>query len=219
MLEAWSTLRTHSLHCFHTITPTTYNEDSVATAFDPASADRIRRESWDPTAAFELHVYAAAKVAAEKAIWQFVEQERPHYQVSTVLPNLNMGGSVGGLPLSSTGTFVPKLLAGETSGLFSPVHHFVNVRDCAKLHIAALLDAGEQRNKRVFAMTAPFNWNDVLAILREFRPDGNIMDDMPGLGRDLSIVPNGSAEELLRKRYGHGWTSLETSVSQNIEGL
>lgn len=200
------------------ITPTTYNEDSVSVASDLSSADEIRKAAWDPETAFELNVYAAAKVAAEKAIWRFVEEQKPAFQVSTVLPNMNFGNSVGGLPLSSTGTFIPKLLAGETSGLFFPTQHYINVRDCARLHVAALLDPS-QNGTRIFAFAAPFNWNDVLHILRKLRPDAAILDDLPDLGRDMSTVPNEAAEQLLRKHFGHGWTSLEESVRQNIEGI
>lgn len=190
----------------------------MAAAFDPSSVERIRESAWDPSTAFELNVYAAAKVAAEKSIWQFVEEQKPAFKVSTVLPNVNIGASVGGLPLSSTGTFVPNLLEGETSGLFFPAQHYVNVRDCARLHVAALLDP-DQRNERIFAMADLFDWNDVLAILRRLRPDMDIIDNMPDLGRDLSVLPNGPAEQLLRKHYGHGWTSLEESVRQNLENL
>ena len=39
------------------------------------------------------------------------------------------------------------------------------------------------------------------------------------VGRDLSEVPNQEAEELLRKHYGHGWTSLEESVKANVATL
>lgn len=205
------------------ITPAKYNEASVAAAYDRSSFEHLRENAWDSCNAVELNVYAAAKVAAEKAIWQYTSEETANCQTSTVLPNVNIGKSVGGMPLSSTGTFVPKLLAGDASGLFFPAQHFVNVRDCAKVHIAALLEARSHsestREKRLFAMAAPFNWNDVLETIRKLRPEASVIDDLLALGRDLSILPNGQAEEMLKKWYGHGWTSLEESVRQNIEDM
>lgn len=200
------------------VTALTYNEESVAVARDLVRAEQIRRAAWDPSTVYELNIYAAAKVAAERAIWQFVEDHKPSFQVAAILPNVNIGASIYRLPLSSTGTFIPKLLEGDTSALFFPAQHFIDVRDCARLHVAALLDPG-QHKERIFAMAAPFNWNDVLGILRRMRPDTKIIDDMPNLGRDLSAVPNEAAERLLKRHYGLGWTTLEESVRQNIASL
>ena len=197
----------------------TYNEDAVKAAHDPSSAERIRQQAWDPANAYELSVYAASKVAAEKAVWRLVETEKPSFQVSSVVPNMNFGPAVGDLPLSSTALCIPNLLKGKPSDLFFPGMWFVNVRDCARLHVAALLDS-EMDGQRVFAFAETFSWNDVLAILRELRPEAGVMDDWPGLmGRDESSVPSEEAEQLLRRWYGHGWTGLEESVRQNIEGL
>ena len=200
------------------VTEDTYNDSSTRSARDASSADVVRASAWDSTNAFKMRVYAAAKAGAEKAIWQLVLDRKPRYRVSAILPNMNFGGCVAGLPPSSTGTCVPRLLAGDSSNLLFPVQWYVNVRDCAKLHIAALFDP-LANGRRVFAFAEPFNWNDILAILRRLRPQMTIMDDMPDLGRDLSIVSNGYARSLLEKRYGHGWTSLEETVRQNLEGL
>ena len=64
---------------------------------------------------------------------------------------------------------------------------FVNVRDTALLHVAALNQLGVE-NERIFAFVQPFNWNNVLAILRELRPDHKWPEDIKGLGRGLSRV-------------------------------
>lgn len=202
-----------------TISASDYNEYAVKAVLDPVDLEKIRATSWDPSSAIELVVWSAAKAHAEEAVWRFVEEKQPSFQVSSVIPNMNFGAPVGNLPLSSTGKTIPDLLLNKPNpDLYFPCQYFVNVRDCAKVHVAALLDPN-QTGKRLFACAAPFNWNDILKILRELRPEARIRDDFDGLGRDMSILPNGEAEELLWKRYGHGWKGLEETVRENVAEL
>lgn len=199
-----------------TITPFDYNDSAINVVHDPKELERIKATAWDPSLAVEFVIWAAAKASAEKAVWRFVSDHQPSFQVSSVVPNMNFGAPVGHLPLSSTGKSIPDLLLNKPHpDLYFPAQHFVNVRDCAKLHVTALLDP-TQGGQRIFAYAEPFNWNDVLRISRELRPDVPIREDFQDLGRDMSVLPNAAAEQLLRKWYGHGWTSLEETVRQNI---
>ena len=77
----------------------------------------------------------------------------------------------------------------------------------------------ECNGKRLFAFAEPFNANRLLSVLRKLYPDKSFVDDSNDLRKDLSKVPNEKAEELLKKHYGHGFTSLEDSIRANTEGL
>lgn len=93
----------------------------------------------------------------------------------------------------------------------------MNVQDTARVHVAALLYP-DVNSERLFAWAYPYNWNDILAILRKLYPEQEFMQDMPDLGRDLSKVANDRAEELV-KRFGRpGWTSLEDSIRDATAG-
>lgn len=202
-----------------TIKATDYNEYAISAAYDPAELAGVKATAWDPSMAVELVIWAAAKAFAERAVWQFVSDQKSTFQMSSVIPNMNFGPPVGNLPLSSTGKSIPDLLSNEANpDLYFPTQHFVNVRDCAKLHVAALLDPS-QAGKRIFACAAPYDWNDVLHILGELRPDANIRDDFEDLGIDLSVLLNQAAEDLLQQWYGHGWIRLHETVRQSIAGL
>lgn len=76
-----------------------------------------------------------------------------------------------------------------------------------------------QNGERIFAFTSPFNLNDILATIRKLYPEKKFIDDDPGMGRDLSIIPNGDAEELLKKHYGKGFVGFEETVVENIKGV
>ena len=94
----------------------------------------------------------------------------------------------------------------------------VNVKDTARLHVAALLDPDVQ-NERILAFAYPFNWNDILAVLRKIYPDRKFPDDIENAPRDLSMLDN-SREASLLKAFGRpGFTSLEETVRENTAGL
>ena len=73
--------------------------------------------------------------------------------------------------------------------------------------------------ERLFAFAEPFNANRLLSILRKLYPDKSFVDDRDDSRQDLSKVANEKAEALLKKHYGHGFTSLEDSIRANTEGL
>lgn len=159
-------------------------------------------------------VYAASKTEAERALWKAVKDTKPSFRVSSVLPNANFGTR-----LSETGNSTADMLLAAYHGtnkfLFDlPPQYFVNTSDDAKLHVVALTDP-ECDGERIFAFTAPYNNNDLLAVFRKMEPGRDFGPDVE-TGRDLSVVPNGRAEELLRKHYGHGFVGLEETIRQNF---
>lgn len=68
-----------------------------------------RPPPYEPERAF--FTYAASKVAGEKALWKFMQDEKPGFVANAVLPNLNVGKilTAGG----PTGSSVETLLNGE----------------------------------------------------------------------------------------------------------
>ena len=89
-----------------------YNEESVRVAWDPA-------ENEDPWKA--AHVYAASKVAGEKAVWAFAETHKD-LVVNTVVPNMNWGPLLApGRQRPSSGGFIPRIYEkglAEGAGMF-----------------------------------------------------------------------------------------------------
>ena len=53
-----------------------------------------------------------------------------------------------------------------------------DVKDIALIHVAAVLDP-EVKNARLFSWGHSAHWNDMLAILRELRPQKSFVDDYP----------------------------------------
>lgn len=96
----------------------------------------------------------------------------------------------------------------------------MNVEDCARLHVVALLDPGVT-SERIFAFADKFNWTEVIQIFRKLRPDNKLLPSPPvNEGRDLSdVVLAPRAEQLLKNFFGRpGWIGLEQSLADGIEG-
>ncbi|KAJ7615669.1 hypothetical protein DFH06DRAFT_1286152 [Mycena polygramma] len=125
-------------------------------------------------------VYAASKAEAERAIWQTVEQTKPPFHVATILPDANLGPilKAGTEKSSGTASWIGRVIQGDKSVLAYPPQWFVNVADTARLHVAALIDPA-CNGKRIFAYAEPFNWNDILGVLRKQNPGREFLEDVP----------------------------------------
>ncbi|CAK1360030.1 Aldehyde reductase 2 [Cercospora beticola] len=163
-------------------------------------------------------VYAASKTEGEKALWQFVKEQKPHFVTNAVLPNFNMGTILPHGNGGATGLAIPSLFKGKIPPI-GP-QYMIDVVDDARIHvIAAALDSSLQ-NERIFAFNVNFNWTDIINAIKKHYPDAEGLAKAPeNEGRDLSKVPNELGAELLKKYYGQdGYKPFEQSILENLKG-
>ncbi|KAI9703368.1 MAG: hypothetical protein M1836_007936 [Candelina mexicana] len=171
-------------------------------------------------------VYAASKSEGEKALWQFVKEEKPHFVVNAILPNVNMGKILSSPGV--TGAAVLQVLKGEIPSNIGPrklepslCQYMIDVIDDARLHvIAAALDRSLE-NDRIFAFNVAFNWTDVIKAIKEVRPEATTVATPPqDEPRDLSKVPNEQGAKLLKEWYHQetGYKPLVQTVKENLGG-
>jgi nucleoside-diphosphate-sugar epimerase len=189
----------------------TWNEQAITAAWAPPPYEGFERL---------LDVYYASKTQGEKEAWKWVADNSPNFVLNTVLPNANFGPVIDKhhQQYHSTLGWVRALWNGFESeeGLRSqPPQYYINIADDAIVHVAALLYK-DVSSERLFAFAYPYNWNDILAIFRKLYPTKKFIDDIPNLQRDLSIVTNGRAEDLLKRFAGHGWTNLEETIKSSV---
>ncbi|VUC31496.1 unnamed protein product [Clonostachys rosea] len=160
-------------------------------------------------------VYAASKTKAELAVWDFVKAEKPSFVVNFVLPSVNMGRVIDSP--GETGGLVCKAFKGDVNWDFYP-QYMVDVVDCARLHLIALLDKS-LKNERILAFNVPFNFNVILDSFRALFPDRTFVENQEQ-GEDLSEVDNALGAALLGKWYGQeGYTPMVKSLEQNVQKL
>ena len=92
----------------------------------------------------------------------------------------------------------------------------VDVKDIALLHVAAVLDPAIA-NARLQAWGPARNWNDVLAIMRNLRPQHRFIPDLPH-ARYLGASTDTSEPFALLKKWGNqnGWRPLEETLGDNL---
>jgi hypothetical protein len=97
--------------------------------------------------------------------------------------------------------------------------NYVNVRDVASLHVAALLDP-EVNGQRVQAFNSGFNWNNVLAVFRKVYPERKFIDDLPGMQSFLGTTDASLSLKLLKKWNGQDdWISFEDGIKEMAQQL
>lgn len=191
--------------------PETYNETAIKLAWDP---ERIGAPGQGGV------VYSASKAEAEKAVFRFVEERKPHFTVNSVGPSTIIGEPLHQSQLESAGAWLKMLYDGKTDILLhNPAIYSVDVKDVGLLHVAAVLDP-EVKNTRLQAWAHKCNWNDILAIARRQCPERNLIDDLPGLSQ-LSVGADFSQPLALLKKWAgqDGWRALEQTVAENINAI
>ena len=190
-----------------TISTDNWNEEAIADAWAPPPYTTDR----------SFIVYGASKTQAEQEVWKYVAEKKPTFTVNSVLPNLNLGPILSDKFSASTGGAIKYICEKGEIGDMEPPQWMVNVQDTARLHVAALIDP-DISGQRILAFAYPFNFNDVLACLRRLYPDKTFPGDIEGLGRDLSKLDNSQGADILRRFGRDGWTGLEESVRENVDG-
>ncbi|UPX17591.1 uncharacterized protein EKO05_0007935 [Ascochyta rabiei] len=191
--------------------------------------DDILQEAWAPppyTSDRAYAVYAASKVACERAAWDFMRSHEPDFTLNTVLPNYTSGIILQPLSIPGTGStarwvrdvfdhpfkedFVSKLRDD------SPQWQ-VDVEDIAKLHLAALTFE-DVKDERLFGFAHKFNYNSFLQTFRCLAPKQEWPADQPGRVLASTIVENGRSIELLRRFGMDSWVPFDESVRRSCLG-
>ncbi|ORY92678.1 NAD-P-binding protein [Leucosporidium creatinivorum] len=105
---------------------------------------------WEEACLFKVPIftYLASKTFAEKAAWKFVEEEKPHFTMSTIVPPIILGPalqpvqSLSDLNLSAAAIW--SIVDAEEIPM-TAVPVFINVIDVAKAHYEAIARATSNR--------------------------------------------------------------------------
>lgn len=170
--------------------------------------------------------YRASKTFAEKAAWEFVEKEKPKFELVTLCPPLVLGPIVHYLRsldgLNTSNQRLRNIIQGKNRDEYPPggPYLFVDVRDIALLHVKAIEEAGAG-DKRFFVVAGHFNGKALVDIIRKDFPEYN--DQVTKEDAKDGGFPEGGVYKIDNKRasqlLGKEWISLEKSVSDTIKSL
>ncbi|KAL8972624.1 MAG: hypothetical protein Q9197_002697 [Variospora fuerteventurae] len=219
---------------------------SFAAIFSPKTGNRpdhtYSENDWNPITLEEAiqdpsSGYRASKTFAEKAAWDFVEKERPNFQIATVWcpQKSNPGRTHRGLQMNPPmvfGPIHPKLQTLDTINTSnqrirdmmlgkmqdeipqSGVHVWVDVRDLALAHVRAA-ERREAAGKRFFVTAGYFSNRELADHIHELLPEVKIAAKGGEFPAEYFKYDNSRTRDIL----GINFRSLKNMVKDTIPTL
>lgn len=202
----------------HTDTPLTVSQDTwndLAVQLATASFQHATNDHGNPG----VITYCASKVLAEKACFEFIRTQKPHFTLNTVVPNFNTGPSIHPNQRSSSSSLITAAFMGDPQSLAMlktiPPQHYIDVRDDARLHLAAAI-YDDIENERIWGVAGPFNYNDLVDVFARIDPRWKSAQRDETVLRDLTTYDLSRSMEFLRRLGCSDWINLEDSLRANV---
>jgi dihydroflavonol-4-reductase len=176
--------------------------------------------------------YTKSKTLAERAAWDFVKNEAPEIELTTINPVLVLGAPLD-TNFGSSISVVERILKGKDPMLPDLRFGIVDVRDVAKMHVQSI-KVKEAIGHRILASSETLSFVGIAKILKSEYPkskvktgkaptqlikflalfDGEIKAVLPLLGKAM-LTSNQKAKSLL----GINFIPAEISVKESAEFL
>jgi nucleoside-diphosphate-sugar epimerase len=165
--------------------------------------------TWDEATQNPADGYRGSKTFAEKAAWDFVEQQKPNFQVSTICPPLVIGPVVHYFndldAINTSNQRTLNMMRGKMQDGLSPTGVFiwVDVRDVADAHVFAI-EKPEAAGKRFFCTEGYYSNAEIAQIIKDEFPEYNdklpekLENDRP---KDVYGYDNSRSKEVLGLKY------------------
>ncbi|WP_240644638.1 SDR family oxidoreductase [Paenibacillus paeoniae] len=139
---------------------------------DLSSTDQHINESlWTDPADKNLNAYRKSKAIAEKAAWNFINEQNSQTTLTTILPGA-IFGPVLSAHVPSSIEVIQRLVQGKSPGNPKISFEVVDVRDLVELHIQAMTSP-EAAGQRYIASGGSIWMNDIAKLLKnELGPGG-----------------------------------------------
>ncbi|EJD54268.1 putative NAD dependent epimerase/dehydratase [Auricularia subglabra TFB-10046 SS5] len=184
----------------------------------PGPGGKVYSEKdWNPVTWEEAQedpetAYLGSKKYAEKSAWDFLEKEKPKFDIVTLCPPMVYGPIINAQNVDSLNTsneIVYNILSGKCGDDVPPTgtHLWVDVRDLAAAHVKALT-APKAGNQRFLIMAdGEYGNQDIADILHKHFPNQPIPKGRPGRGHGMEkgtyyTGDNMKSKEFLRMSYG-----------------
>ncbi|KAM0276962.1 hypothetical protein ACHAQH_006197 [Verticillium albo-atrum] len=188
---------------------------------------------WNPVTEADIHnskatAYRASKKLAERAAWDFIDAEKPSFDLVTVCPPLVLGPVGKNLAsLDAINTSNERLVQLLRGGWKTQVADtgaavlWIDVRDCAAAHLRAL-EGPAAGGKRLFTTAGWFCNRDIATVVRENFPE--LGERLPGPEVEGGEMPSkdklyGFDNSATNEVLGIEWISLEKSIVDSVKQL
>lgn len=199
------------------------------------SASIINEESWNPDTwdgcqTNSFSAYCGSKKFAEKAAWDFLEQNKGHVKMklTTVNPVFVFGPQKFDASvtehLNATCEPINQMIHGSIAEPFNDTMSgsFVDVRDVAKAHLLAF-QSPETVGKRLMLCETRFSLQDILDVLNEDFPQlkGKIQEGKPHTGAQHAeqgvTIDNSKTKNILGFKFRTFRESIDDTCTQILK--
>lgn len=155
---------------------------SMAAITDEPENDRVLTEAdWNTRSGLTRNPYYFSKAQAERAGWDFIEAEKPAFDLVVLNPFIVIGPSLSPTFSASNQLFVD-LVSGVYPGIMNLTWGFVDVRDVALAHVLAMESADAKGRYICAAETVAMR--DLVELLSK---NGYAGTKLPKLGMDCAL--------------------------------
>jgi len=188
-------------------------------------------EDWNPISKEQAvenpaNGYRASKTFAERAAWDFIEQEKPNFTLATMCPPLVLGPIVHYLNsldgLNTSNQRIRDIMQGKAKDEIPPTgtYIWVDVRDLALCHVLAI-EKEDAANKRFFITAGYFSNKEIAEIIGKNYPQ--YKEGLPTSSTPGGSYPEGGVykynNERVQKVLGIKFRSLEESIKDTVKSL
>ncbi|VUC24907.1 unnamed protein product [Clonostachys rosea] len=196
------------------------NADSPPAIYDGSSWNPV---TWEEAVAVRTKTYRGSKTFAERAAWEFVDKEKPNFDLATVNPPLVYGPIAHHLEsldkLNTSNQRIRDLIQGKYTNEMPPTGSFIftDVRDLALAHVRAI-EVPEAGGKRFLITAGHYSNKQIVELMRETHPElasrlpADPIDDFP---KNVYGYDNSAAREVL----GIKFRSLKECVNDTTASL
>lgn len=208
---------------------------SFASIADPELGDRpgytYSEKDWNPITHEQAlqntnYGYRASKTFAEKAAWEFVEKNKPNFDIATICPPMVLGPvkpySPGIEAMNTSNTLISSIVTGQCKGGLGPagIYCWVDVRDVALAHVRAM-EKPEAGGKRFYLVEGPMSTQTIADVVAKNFPE--YKDRLPEGRVPNDGFPEGGVHDNDNSRskaeLGIEYTPLEKSVTDFINSI
>ncbi|KAJ7679158.1 NAD-P-binding protein [Mycena polygramma] len=193
---------------------------------DPRPGHTYSEADWNPSAWEEAvnsrdphFVYLASKAHAEKAVWNFVKEEKPAFSVTSIVPPVILGEAAQPFTsmadINQSSSVLWRIVDAPVMPA-TPAYVCVDVKDCALCHVlAAEQDIAVVNGKRYLTVGAPFSQSNAAKVIAELFPD--VAARLPPAAPDQEHYNYSST--LVEKDLGIKWRPFEQTVKEAFTQL
>lgn len=166
--------------------------------------------SWKDAAAGDgATAYRGSKALAERAAWEFVEKEKPNFQLSVINPALVLGPIINYFnsldSINTSNRVIRDLILGKHKDGLPPtgLYIWVDVRDIALAHVKAM-EIEKAHGKRIFCVAGYLSNAEIAQIIKDhFAEYKDLLPTELKIDRpkDVYAIDNSRSKELLGLEY------------------